>query len=167
MKRFLLITCILLLPLSAWAGKNVQKTQLASFISEYRHCEGVELVQLGTFATAAVRAMVRLGASDDEDSRQAISMLKGIRRLTVLDYEDAPDSIKEKMSRRLDRILNGSELLMEAKDGDDVMKMYGVLDKKGENVSDFVLYTPGDCALICIFGKVSMKAIAEIMKEND
>ena len=167
MKRFLLITCILLLPLSGWAGKNVPKTQLAAFISEYRTCEGVELVQLGAFATAAIRATVRLAASNDDDARQAIALMKGVRRLTVLDYEDAPAGVKEKMNHRLDRILNGSELLMEAKDGEDVMKMYGVLDKKGENVSDFVLYTPGDCALICIFGKVSMKAVAEIMKDND
>jgi hypothetical protein len=30
-----------------------------------------------------------------------------------------------------------------------------------------VLYTPGDCALICIFGKISMAAVEKIIKDND
>ena len=56
---------------------------------------------------------------------------------------------------------------MEVKDESDTMQMYGIIDEDGESVRDFVLYTPADCALICIFGKVSMDAVAKIIKDND
>lgn len=158
---------LLLLPLCGWAGKHVPKTQLEVFIHEYRHCEGVELVHLGGFATAACKGFLRLAAKSDPDATEALALLKGVKRLTVLDYDDAPAAVKEKMSSKLERILDGSELLMEAKDGDDVMKMYGVTAKDGGSVSDFVLFAPGDCALICVFGKVSMNAIQQIMESHD
>lgn len=167
MRKTIAILCILLLPLSGWAGKPVKKGQLASLVSEYRGVEGVELVRLGTLATSAIKTTVRLSAKDDPDARQALDLLSGIRRLTIFEFEDCEASVKEKINNKLGRILKGSDLLMEVKDGSDAMQMYGILDEKGDSVSDFVLYTPGECALICIFGKVSMKAVEKIMKEYD
>lgn len=167
MKKTIAILCFLALSLSAMAGKNVSKTQLAALVSEYRQYDGVELVQLGSLATSALKTVIRISAKDDPDAAEALQLLGGIRRLTVFEYEDCSPAVKEKIARRIDRILNSSELLIEAKDGDDAMRMYGVVDEKSDSVRDFVLHTPGSCALICIFGKVSMKAISKIMEEND
>ena len=167
MKKTITILLILLLSLPGWAGKNVREGQLAALVSEYRHVEGVELVRLGTFATSALKTTIRLSAKDDPDARQALKALRGIRRLTVFEYDDCEASTKEKINKKISRILSGSELLMEVKDGSETMKMYGVVENNGDSVKDFVLYTPGSCALICIFGKVSMDAIAKIVAEND
>lgn len=167
MKKTITILCFLVLSLSAMAGKNVSKTQLATLVSEYRQYDGVELVQLGSLATSALKTVIRISAKNDPDAAEALQLLNGIRRLTVFEYEDCSPAVKEKITRKLNRILNGSELLIEAKDGDDSMRMYGVVDEKGDTVRDFILHTPGSCALICIFGKVSMKALSKMMKDND
>ena len=167
MKRLLIILSIVLIPLSGTAGKSVPRNRLLTALSEFRSTEGVELVQLGTLATSALRAVASLSSAGDEDARQALALMKGVRRVTVFDYEDCDAAVKEKIGRRLNRILGDSEILFEAKDGEDVMKLYGVTDSKGENVRDFVLYTPGDCALICIFGKISMAAVEKIIRDND
>ena len=156
MKRLLIILSIVLIPLSGTAGKSVPRNRLLTALSEFRSTEGVELVQLGTLATSALRAVASLSSAGDEDARQALALMKGVRRVTVFDYEDCDAAVKEKIGRRLNRILVDSELLFEAKDGE-----------KGENVRDFVLYTPGDCALICIFGKISMAAVEKIIRDND
>ena len=167
MKKTITILCFLVLSLSAMAGKNVSKTQLATLVSEYRQYDGVELVQLGSLATSALKTVIRISAKNDPDAAEALQLLNGIRRLTVFEYEDCSPAVKEKITRKLNRILNGSELLIEAKDGDDSMRMYGVVDEKGDTVRDFILHTPCSCALICIFGKVSMKALSKMMKDND
>lgn len=167
MKKTITILIVLLLPLMGWAGKNVKKGQLASFVSEYRNVEGVELVRLGTLATSAIKTAIRISAKDDPDSRQALQIINGVRRLMVFDYEDCSAKDKDKINWKISRILKGSELLMEVKDGSDNMQMYGVIEGDGESVRDFVLYTPDSCALICIFGRFSMDAIAKIAAEND
>ena len=46
MKKTITILCFLALSLSAMAGKNVSKTQLAALVSDYRNCDGVELVNV-------------------------------------------------------------------------------------------------------------------------
>ena len=167
MKKTITILCFLALSLSAMARKNVSKTQLAALVSDYRNCDGVELVQLGSLATSAIKTAIRVSAKDDPDAAEALQLLGGIRRLTVFEYEDCSPAVKEKITRRIDRILSDSELLIEAKDGGDSMRMYGVVDETGNTVRDFILHTPGSCALICIFGKVSMKALSKIMEDND
>lgn len=167
MKKTITILCFLALSLSAMAGKNISKTQLAALVSDYRRCDGVELVQLGSLATSALKTVIRASAKDDPDAAEALQLLDGIRQLTVFEYEDCSSAVKEKISRRIDRILSESDLLIETKDGSDTMRMYGVVDENGDTVRDFVLHTPGSCALICIFGKVSMKAVSKMMENND
>ncbi len=46
------------------------------------------------------------------------------------------------------------------------MRIYGVVDESADSVKDFVLYTPSDCALICIFGSISMDAVAKIASND-
>ena len=101
MRKTIAILCILLLPLSGWAGKPVKAGQLASLVSEYRNVEGVELVRLGTLATSAIKTAVRISAKDDPDARQALDILSGIRRLTVFEFEDCEASVKEKINKKL------------------------------------------------------------------
>ena len=168
MKRITtLIVLILLLPLGAGAGENVKKSRLSSFISEYRYCDGVELVRLGPLATSAIKATVRISAAGDKDAIQTLRALGGVKKLMVFDYEDCRPELKEKISRRLKRILDDSELLLEAKDGQDGVRIYGITDGEGETVRDLVLHAPGDCALICVFGKISMDSIAKLIDNND
>jgi hypothetical protein len=163
MKRILLIIGILA-SLSALAGtrtKTVTSTSIITVISDCRHYEGVEVVNLGRIATAALKGAVRIAAINDPDAREALKIMNGIRGITVLDFEDCSGSDKAIISRRLERALSGSDMLMEASDSGDKMKIYGVMDEKSDKLQNFVMYSPSDCALICIFGSISMDVVAK------
>jgi hypothetical protein len=53
-------------------------------------------------------------------------------------------------------------MLMEVKDGSDIMRMYGVVDDRGDKVKDFVLFSPEDCTLICLFGSISLDSVMAV-----
>ena len=124
------------------------------------------MVELGRIKTAALKGVIRIAAMGDSDARDALALMKGIHRITILDYEDSSDADKASIEQRLERALSDSEMLMEASDGGDKMRIYGVMEERAEIVRDFVLYAPSDCALICIFGSISMDTIAKITSDD-
>lgn len=173
MKRLLLIIrliiSILLATQSAWAanpGKTVPKARITSILTDYRNCEGAEFVHFGRIATGALKIAVRLAATDDPDAREALRLMRGIHGITVFDFSDCSAVDKNRINRRLERALNCSEMLMETSDDGSKMTIYGVVDDEAGTVRDFVLYTPSDNALICIFGSISMDAIAKIASDD-
>ena len=70
MKKLILLLFLLLpLPGAALAlDGRIPKARIASFITEYRHCEGVEMVRLGRISTAAVKGVVRVAAAKEPDA---------------------------------------------------------------------------------------------------
>ncbi len=167
-KKIILIIC-LLLPFTAFAGtprKTVSKAGISAVISECRHYEGAEVISLGRIATATVKGIIRVAAREDEDAREATKMMKGIRKISIFEFEDCSSEDKARIISKLDRVLSGSEMLMEASDSGEKMRIYGVYDDKKDKIKDFVMYTPSDCALICLFGTFSMDDIAKLA-QND
>ena len=167
MKKFFLLIA-LLLPLAASAARpsrTVSKTEIAAIVSEFRRYDGVEVVKLNRLATGAVKGVVRLAANSDPDAREALRMMKGLKKLTVLNYDDAAPEVKARLNARLAKALDGSELLMEAKDGDSALQIFGIVDDANGLVRDFVLHAPKDCALICAFGSMSLDSLSKLMAE--
>ena len=155
----------LLLPLTAVAsgpGRKVSRSEVSSIISEYRHYDGVEVVKLGWLATAALKGVVR-HAGNDEDTRQIREALRGIKSVTVLEYEDASPDVRHRLNSRIAHALDGRELLMEAKDSDASLQIFGVVDESTGTIRDFILNTPGNCALICLFGSLPMETVSTMM----
>lgn len=150
--------------LSAKSDKRgVPQEQLVDLISEYKGEDGFDLINLGYLATTAVRKLVSLNA--DEDSKEIARIVGRIRRLVVADFEDCSDKVRRELKSGVDELLSSADLLMEIRDDEDVMQMYGVLDEKSENIRNFVLYAPEDCALICLFGSIPLDAISDLMSE--
>ena len=168
MKRFLLILGILMpmIMQGVTVRNTLTKSRLTSFISDCRGYEGAEVVQLGKLATSALKGAVRISGIGDPDVREALSFIKGIKSMSIFDYDNCSDADKAIITSRLDKILAGGDILMEAKDGTEKMRIYGVVDDKGDTVRDFILYAPNDCALICIFGSISTRQAVHIM-DND
>lgn len=170
MKRIVILLLFLILPLGGLVGKNIPKAKLSSFLYECRYEPGVELVRLGSLPTMFVKAMVRKGLKEEMDDPEAQAVLRvigGIKKISVLDYEDAPAETKELITQRLDYIFRDVDLLMETKGDGESMSMYGVCSDDGDKVRDFVLYSPSDCALICLFGTISMKDLNVMAANND
>lgn len=168
MKKLLLLFALLLpLALNARpAGRNIPKAELSAIISEFRHCDGMEVVRIGRLGTAAIKALIRATASKDPEAREALDLVRGVRKLTVLQYDDCAPEVREQLGRRLSRALEGSDLLMEARDNGSSMRIYGVVDDVTGDVSNFVLHAPGECALIFIAGKVSADTLGKMLSDD-
>ena len=60
--------------------------------------------------------------------------------------------------------MESAELLLEVRQEDGLMRMYGVVSDDSKTISNFVLYVPEDYTLICLFGTISADAISKMMK---
>jgi hypothetical protein len=167
MKKLILILA-LLIPLAASAArpKSVSRTEITSIISDFRHYDGVEVVRLGRLATGALKGIIRTAGISDPDTRQALQLIQGLKGLTVLEYEDAPSDIRYRLDHRIERALQKSELLMEAKEDGTHMRMFGVVDDAAGTVRDFVIYVPDSSSLICLFGSMSLEALKAAMAND-
>ena len=166
-KLFIIIVFALALPLAALAekpAKPVPGTQISLLINEYRLYDGFEAVKVGRLGTKIVKALIQSGAAhdDDPDVKDALRIMKGIKKLAVVDYSDCEPQVRQGFSQKVGRLLDGAEMLMEVKDGSDILRMYGVVDDRGDKVKDFVLFSPEDCTLICLFGSISLDSVMAV-----
>ena len=155
-----------MLAAAATFGNRASKNRIGSFIADCRRYEGAEVVHLGTFATKIGKGVLKIASIDDPEAREMLKMIRDVKSLYVLNYEDCSNSVKVKVNNRLEKMLEGSDMLMESKDGDDKIKIYGIVDENGEKISDFILHTPSECAVICILGSISTEAIAKIVLDD-
>lgn len=168
MKRIFFLL-FLLAPLAGAAASpegRIPKTQLTNVIADYRHSEGVEVVRLGRLATGAVKGVVRIASVHDPDARDALRLMKGVKSLYVFDYASCKPTLRERINQRLNRVFRNTELLMEVSDENDRMQIFGLYDEQTDAVRDFVLFTPSECTLICIFGTVSMDTVSRVMAND-
>ena len=160
MKKILLTLLMVLSLSTAWAGNPSGK--LRSLVSSFKHEPGFEVVDLGGLGMGLLR-MAASAEADDPEDRQALELLRSIKRLTVLDFSSASPEKKEKFLRKANRILDGEEVLMEAKDGGETVRVYGVSSKDGSILEDIVLLTAE--ALISVRGTIRADQIGALMKQ--
>lgn len=164
--KTLLLALLLLVPAAGRGAETAKRTpqgRIVSLVSEYRSCEGFEVIRFGGLALTALRQAVRLSDDfDREDTRLALALTKGIRKMVVVDYGDAQDDARRRFTRRLDKLLDGSDLLMEARDGGDSVRIFGVTDGDGSVLRDVVVHAPGSSTLICLFGSLPMETLAKL-----
>lgn len=166
---FLLVILLLLPPMNGWGrdkqGDSVPKQRLMALVNQYRSHRDFEVVSIGGLGMSLLRGAARTGMLDDgadEDTRQAMEVIKGIKKVMICDYEDAEEPTRRKFNDKVSAILNGSPLLMEANDDGDKVLIYGLSDGDGENLRDLVIFTPSEGALVCLFGTIKAEAIAAI-----
>lgn len=147
-------------------GKAAGTSRISTTISECRQYEGADYLKLGRFATGALKGVIRVAGRDDPDVSEAVSLLSGIRGLTVFSYDDCSEEDKASINLKLTDALSDSDVLMEASDSGEKVKIYGSYDESSDKVSDFVIFAPSESALICIKGSVSMETIARIASDD-
>ena len=171
-KAMILLAVALMLPFYANAASKdnagIDRSSLSEIIRTYSCEDGFQVVNIGSLGTSLLKKIVRTTAEydDDPDIRQALKIISNIKKVSVISYEDVDDKTRYQITTRLSKALGKTDLLMEVKDGDDTMRMYGVLSEDSETVKDFVLFVPEDCALICLFGSLSVDAIMELAGNN-
>ena len=150
-----------LLP-AAWAGNPSGK--IRTLMNEFRDEPGFEVVDMGPVALGLIRAAAR-GEVKTEDDRKALQVFKDIKRLTILDFSDADEARKEKFLRKAKRILADEEMLMEAKDGGETVRIYGLSNAAGNILEDIIILA-GD-ALISVRGKIRADLIGELINQAE
>ena len=145
---------------TAWAGNPGGK--LRSLVSSFKGTDGFDIVDLGGPAMLLLKAAARAEVDDPED-RAAMDLFRSLKRLTVVDFSEAAPEKREKFLRKLDRILEGEEVLMEARDGGEKVAIYGLTSKDGSRIDDIIIRA--DDALISVRGSIRTDQIEALMKQ--
>ena len=153
---------VLCLVPTAWAGNPAGI--IRTLVNEFRDEPGFEVVDMGPVALGLIRAAAR-GEVKTEEDRKALQVFKDIKRLTVLDFSDAEASRKEKFLRKAKRVLAEEEMLMEAKDGGETVRVYGMSNAAGDILEDIIILA-GD-ALISVRGKIRADLIGELVNQAE
>jgi hypothetical protein len=107
-----------------------------------------------------------LADGNDKDTRDALMALKGLKGLTVFSYEEASEELKRTINSKLERILQGVDLLMEAKDEGEMMRLYGTYNEKTGKVSDVGIFVPTDGTFIYLVGSFNLDDISKVMSND-
>ena len=145
---------------TAWTGNPGGK--LRSLVSSFKGTEGFDIVDLGGPAMLLLKAAARAEVDDPED-RAAMDLFRSLKRLTVVDFSEAAPEKREKFLHKLDRILEGEEVLMEARDGGEKVAIYGLTSKDGSRIDDIIIRA--DDALISVRGSIRTDQIEALMKQ--
>lgn len=171
MKKLILIIIVIAVPFAGFArndGNSVPADRLMSLISSYRGERGFEVVKIGSFGTSLLKSAMKLSMSmeNDEDIRKAMDIMKGVRKMAVVEYDGCDPETRRTFNSKLEKLLGNANILLEAKDGDETVRIYGMMDPDGNEIRDFIMHTPEDGALICLFGSLPVDTIMEFAEEN-
>ena len=153
---------VLCLVPTAWAGNPSGK--IRTLVNDFRDQPGFEVVEMGPVALGLIRAAAR-GEVKNDDDRKALQVFKDIKRLTILDFSDADEARKEKFLRKAKRILADEEMLMEAKDDGETVRIYGLSNAAGNILEDIIILA-GD-ALISVRGKIRADLVGELVNQAE
>ena len=154
----------MLLSLGTAALAGQQDSQLRNLVSSYKGTEGFEIVDIGSIGLSLLKAAAKTAAETEED-REALKLFDGLKRLTIVDFSDATAELRDKFLRKVNRILKSGEMLMEAKDGGETVRIFGTSSDDGAFLEDVALLA--DDALIFVRGTIRMDQIEALMKQAD
>ena len=160
----ILITLMMLLSLGTAALAGEPHTRLRNLVSDYRDTQGFDVVDIGTLGLSLLKAAARTAAETPEE-REALKLFNGLKRLTVVDFSEAAPEVKDKFLRKVNRILQSGDMLLEAKDGGETVRIYGTSSDDGNLLEDIALLA-GD-ALIFIRGTIRADQIAALIAQAD
>ena len=160
----ILITLMMLLSLGTVALAGEPNRQLRNLVSDYRGTQGFDVVDLGGVSLSLLKAAAKTAAKTPED-REALRLFNGLKRLTIVDFSEAAPEVKDKFLRKVNRILTDEDLLMEAKDGSETVRIYGSSSGDGSRLENIALLA--EDALIFIRGSIRTDQIEALMKQAD
>lgn len=170
MKKILILIIASVLSLSVMSAKSSpdekSRAALAQTIKEFSTDPDIEIVEIGSLGTSLLKTIAKWGTIGDKDAQMAMSLMKNLKKISIVDYSSCSKDVKDRFSSKVSRLLKEDNLLMEAKDGSETMRIYATQDDKSNTLKDLVLFCPEENALICLFGSVSMEALAKVMNED-
>lgn len=171
MKKIFVLILVSFLSLSIMSAKSSpdekSRAELAQTIKEFSSDPDIEIVEIGSLGTSLLKTIAKWGAIGDKDAQMAMSLMKNLKKISIVDYSSCKQDVKDRFTSKVTRLLSEDNLLIEAKDGSDSMRIYATEDDKKNALKDLILFSPGNDALICLYGSVSMEAISKIIADNE
>jgi len=166
MKKFIFaIMVALMLPLGNADARKRNVSDMTELIREYKGHEDFEYISVGNFLLSLAKGMAKSEARGDSDMIAGLSLLDGIKHITIADYSDCRQGVKAAFTADVRRILEDMDLIMEAKSDDSTMKIYGSMNASASVLNGLVLYTPQEETVICIDGKISIDDLGAIVAD--
>lgn len=168
MKKFICSIVVVMLVLPVVACAQVSKSRVVNLVQAYRGCPGFEVVNVGPLGLSLMKALARVSGEteEDEDLALVLQAADGLRGVAIVDYSEASDKDKRKFSEKAAKLFMESEKLVEIKDEGERVLMYGTSDESGKVISDFVLFAPDECALICLFGDIPVETVMKLAEQQ-
>ena len=157
-KAILTVIIALAAGLSAWAGKP---DKVQNLVHQYKDNDGFEVISLGRVGTSLIKGVAKVAADMDEEERKALKVFSGIKRLTIVGFEDAQPQVKERFAKKLGKILDDMELIMEINDKGESVRFYGV--EEDSCIKNCIMYG-SDCALIITEGVIDLEKLGKLME---
>ena len=144
-------------------GSNIQSGKLLALINDYRDKEGFDVITVGSLGTSIIKKMIVNNLDKvDEKTKSLFKAIEGIKKIAVVDFGSSDAAVRTEFIQKMEKLLSRSQLLMEIKDSEDKLYMYGVVGRKNNKVSDFVLYNPDGGNVICLFGSIPLDSLANL-----
>lgn len=165
MKKIIFVTLSLWLTVfaSIAESRNVNTGNIINTISEYQNVSGFQVVSVGKLGLGLAKIAANLSAESEED-KAAIAVLNGINKVIVVNYEDAAEAKQKELNSRLSKLFKNAEKILEVKDEDNTVNMYGTSGNDGKSIDDLMIFIPEDYTLVCILGSISAERIADLIK---
>lgn len=166
MKKKIVLLVIVILTVCSSMNAIGKNTRIHALVNSYKGREGFEVLNIRRPMLNLLK-VAAFYSDGDEDSKAVKDMLKGIKRITIVDYEDSEPEVKSEFSRKVSQILSKEDLLMEAKDDGDHVKIFGILSEDGSTLKDFILHEEDGGTLISVIGTIKLEQIDLLMKQAD
>lgn len=165
MKKIIFVTLSLLIAafVGIAANRNVDTSVILNTISDYKHVSGVQVISIGKLGLGFAKFAANLSAESEED-KAALAILNGINKVVVFNYEEAPEAKQKELNSKLSQLFNNAEKILEVKDEEDTVNIYGTSVNGGESIDDLMIFIPEDYTLICVLGSISAERIADLIK---
>ena len=145
-------------------AKTKVSSSIISIVNEYEFEPGCDVVSVGNLGLDIIKILGKLSADSKED-KEVLSVFDGINKILVVDYEEMEVSKRQVLNSRLNDVLEEAEKIIEVKDEEDTLLVYGTTGKEGgETINDIIIYVPADCALICFWGSIKFDKLADLIK---
>ena len=112
-----------------------------------------------------MKSVIKMSA--DKEDKAALEVLNGIKKLVVVDCEDAESKVRDEFNAKVSELLAGTEKIVETKDEGEVAYVYGTPSKSGDSLSDITIHVPAQGSLICILGTIGANDISKLMEMKD
>ena len=165
MKKIIFVTLCLLTAsfASIAANQNTDAKNIISTVSAYQNVTGVEVISVGKLGLGLAKGIANLSAESKED-RAVLAIMNGINKLVLVNYEDAEAGKQKELNSKLSKLFNNSEKILEFKDEEETINIYGTSVNGGKSIHDLMIFIPEDYTLICALGSIRAERIADLIK---